>query len=85
MGESLIGPTYVVQQVENHKLIALQFVRHEFAQPDDIERVRKIIKDAKAVNHPNVVRYGKVGEFRGQVFFTQEYFPSKKSSTRDVG
>lgn len=77
LGESLIGPTYVVRHVENHKLIALKFVRHEFAQPDDIERVRKIIKDAKAVNHPNVVRYGKVGEFRGQVFFTQEYFPSK--------
>lgn len=77
LGESLIGPTYVVRHVENHKLIALKFVRHEFAEPDDIERVRKIIKDAKAVNHPNVVRYGKVGEFRGQIFFTQEYFPSK--------
>ena len=77
LGESLIGSTYVVRHVENQKLIALKFIRVEFAQPDDIERVRKIIKDAKSVNHPNVVRYGKVGEFRGQIFFTQEYFPSK--------
>ena len=23
------------------------------------------------------MRYGKVGEFQGMVFFTQEYFPSK--------
>lgn len=77
LGESLIGSTYVVRHVENHKLIALKFIHIEFAQPDDIERVRKIIKDAKSVNHRNVVRYGKVGEFKGQIFFTQEYFPSK--------
>ena len=77
LGESLIGPTYVVRHVENHKLIALKFIRVEFAQTDDIDRVRKIIKDAKSVNHPNVVRYGKVGEYRSQIFFTQEYFPSK--------
>ena len=55
LGESLIGSTYVVRHVENQKLIALKFIRVEFAQPDDIDRVRKIIKDAKSVNHPKIL------------------------------
>ena len=77
LGESLIGPTYVVRHVESHKLIAIKFIRSQYATVDDIERVRDLIRQAKKVNHENVVRYGKVGEFRGMVFFTQEYFPSK--------
>jgi serine/threonine protein kinase len=77
LGESLIGPTYVVRHVESHKLIAIKFIRSEYAQEGDIDRIRELIRQAKKVNHPNVVRYGKVGEFRGMIFFTQEYFPSK--------
>lgn len=75
LGESLIGPTYVVRHQESHKLIAIKFIRPEYNTTQ--ERVRELIRQAKRVNHKNVVRYGKVGEFQGQVFFTQEYFPSK--------
>ena len=77
LGESLIGPTYVVRHQESHKLIAIKFIRPEYATAKDLERVRELIRQAKKVNHKNVVRYGKVGEFQGMVFFTQEYFPSK--------
>ena len=77
LGESLIGPTYVVRHVQTHKLVAIKFVRQEYATLSDIDRIRELIGQAKKVNHPNVVRYGKVGEFQGMVFFTQEYFPSK--------
>ena len=77
LGESLIGPTYVVRHQESHKLIAIKFIRSEYATTKDLERVRELIRQAKKVNHKNVVRYGKVGEFQGMVFFTQEYFPSK--------
>ena len=77
LGESLIGPTYVVRHQESHKLIAIKFIRAEYATVKDLDRVRELIRQAKKVNHKNVVRYGKVGEFQGMVFFTQEYFPSK--------
>ena len=77
LGESLIGPTYVVRHQESHKLIAIKFIRPEYATIADLERIRELIRQAKKVNHKNVVRYGKVGEYQGMVFFTQEYFPSK--------
>ena len=77
LGESLIGPTYVVRHQESHKLIAIKFIRQEYATVQDLDRVRELIRQAKRVNHKNVVRYGKVGEYQGMVFFTQEYFPSK--------
>ena len=77
LGESLIGPTYVVRHQESQKLIALKFIRPEYATINDQERLRTLIRKAKEVNHKNVVRYGKIGEYQGQMFFTQEYFPSK--------
>jgi serine/threonine protein kinase len=75
LGESLIGPTYVVRHQESQKLIAIKFIRPEYNPTQD--HVKKLIQQAKRVHHKNVVRYGKVGEFQGMVFFTQEYFPSK--------
>ena len=77
LGESLVGPTYVVRHVQTHKLVAIKFIRKEYATISDIDHIRDLIGQAKKVNHSNVVRYGKVGEFQGMVFFTQEYFPSK--------
>lgn len=74
LGESLIGPTYVVRHQQSEKLIAIKFIRPEYNA--SIERVQELIRQAKKVNHKNVVRYGKVGEYKGLIFFTQEYFPS---------
>ena len=71
LGESLIGPTYVVRHQESHKLIAIKFIRPEYNTTQ--ERVRELIRQAKRVNHKNVVRYGKVGEFQGQVFYTRVF------------
>ncbi len=74
LGESLIGPTYVVRHQQSEKLIAIKFIRPEYNAK--IDRVQELIRQAKRVNHKNVVRYGKVGQYKGLIFFTQEYFPS---------
>ena len=76
LGESLLGPTYVVKNRETQKLIALKFIRAEYKSVAEIDDVKSLLKKARKVKHPNVVQYGNVGEANGMIFFTQEYFPS---------
>ena len=77
LGESLVGPTYVVRHIEKHTLKAVKFIRPEYVPVSDVERIKELIGQAKVVNHPNVVRYDNVGIYNNSIFFTQEFFPSK--------
>jgi len=82
LGESLLGPTYAVRNIGNKKIVAIKFIRSEYVPVADIEKIRELMKKANSVEHPNVVRYGKVGEFGGMLFFTQEYFPGENLRDR---
>ena len=76
LGESLLGPTYVVKNNNTNKLLALKFIREEYCPVSHISRVQDLLRKARDVKHPNVVRYGNVGQYKNMIFFTQEYFPS---------
>ena len=76
LGESLLGPTYVVKNRDTQKLIALKFVRPEYKAASELDDVKALLKKARKIKHPNVVQYGNAGEDKGMIFFTQEYFPS---------
>ena len=76
LGESLLGPTYVVKNRDTQKLIALKFVRPEYKAVSELDDVKALLKKARKIKHPNVVQYGNAGEDKGMIFFTQEYFPS---------
>ena len=76
LGESLLGPTYVVKTINNKKLLALKFIRKKYKRIEDEEEVRELMNRARLVVHDHVVRYGNVGIYEDMIYFTQEYFPS---------
>ena len=76
LGESLLGPTYVVKNLDEDKLLALKFIRTEYHPLEEADRLKNLMQAARKIQHPNVVRYGNVGEYRDMLFFTQEDFPS---------
>ena len=76
LGESLLGPTYVVKTVSNKKLLALKFIRKKYKTVEHEEEVRELMNRARLVVHDHVVRYGNVGTHDDMIYFTQEYFPS---------
>ncbi|MBM75902.1 MAG: hypothetical protein CMK59_10920 [Proteobacteria bacterium] len=78
LGESLLGPTYVVKNISTQKLLALKFVRKDYRNADEesLREVQELIKKARKIDHPYVVKYGNAGSYDKQIFFTQEYFPS---------
>jgi serine/threonine protein kinase len=76
LGESLLGPTYVVKNINTNKLLALKFIRSDYKESDELRDVQELLKRARRVQHDHVVRYGNVGTYQEEIFFTQEYFPS---------
>ena len=76
LGESLIGPTYVVRHIENEKWFALRFIRSEYKTKDDLASVQEILHKLREIKHPNMIQYGNIGVYGNMIFFTQEYFPS---------
>ena len=73
LGESLLGPTYVVKNISTQKLLALKFVRKDYRNADEesLREVQALIKKARKIDHPYVVKYGNAGSYDNQIFFTQ--------------
>ncbi|MEC7987151.1 MAG: SUMF1/EgtB/PvdO family nonheme iron enzyme [Myxococcota bacterium] len=76
LGESLVGPTYVVRHVENEKWFALRFIRSEYKSKDELANVQEILYKLREIKHPNMIQYGNIGVYGNMIFYTQEYFPS---------
>ena len=48
LGESLLGPTYVVRYIERNQLVAIKFIRNEYAPIEDLDEIKELMKKAKA-------------------------------------
>lgn len=77
LGESLLGPTYVVKHVEQETFLVLRFIRKEYKNKDDFEEVQELIHKIRTIKHPNMIQYGNIGLYQDSLFFTQEYFRSE--------
>ena len=77
LGESLLGPTYVVKHVEQETFLVLRFIRKEYKDKDDFEQVQELIHKIRTIKHPNMIQYGNIGLYQETLFFTQEYFRSE--------
>ena len=77
LGESLLGPTYVVKHIEQDSFLVLRFIRREYKSKDDFDLVQDLIQKIRDIRHPNMIRYGNVGIYQDTIFFTQEYFRSE--------
>lgn len=77
LGESLLGPTYVVKHVEQETFLVLRFIRKEYKNKDDFEQVQELIHKIRTIKHPNMIQYGNIGLYQETLFFTQEYFRSE--------
>ena len=51
LGESLLGPTYVVKTINNKKLLALKFIRKKYKRVEDEEEVLSPWGAAAAGHH----------------------------------
>lgn len=77
LGESLLGPTYVVKHIEQQTFLVLRFIRKSYKSKDEFESVQKLIEKMREIKHPNMIRYGNMGIYQDSIFFTQEYFRSE--------
>ncbi|MAA78744.1 MAG: hypothetical protein CL916_05750 [Deltaproteobacteria bacterium] len=77
LGESLLGPTYVVKHVEQETFLVLRFIRKEYKDKNDFEEVQGLIHKIRTIKHPNMIQYGNIGLYQETLFFTQEYFRSE--------
>ena len=77
LGESLLGPTYIVKHVEKEAYLVLRFIRKEYKNKDNFDEIEKLIHTVRAIKHPNMIQYGNMGMYHDMLFFTQEYFRSE--------
>ena len=64
LGESLLGPTYVVKHVEQETFLVLRFIRKEYKNKDDFEEVQALIHKIRTIKHPNMIQYGNIGLYQ---------------------
>ena len=76
LGESLLGPTYVLIKRLTIKNYWHSSLYEKYKRVEDEEEVRELMNRARLVVHDHVVRYGNVGIYEDMIYFTQEYFPS---------
>ena len=77
LGESLLGPTYIVKHVEQDTFLVLRFIRKEYKNKDNLEEMQQLLQTIREIKHPNMIRYGNMGTYQEMLFFTQEYFRSE--------
>jgi serine/threonine protein kinase len=78
LGSGMLGTTYLARHISSDKHLAMKALRPMLvANPRDRQRFEEAFSRAKGIKHDGLVKLGEVGEHEGQVYFTQEYFPSK--------
>ncbi len=78
LGVGMLGTTFLVRSVQSGKHLALKVIHPRLvANVRDRERFKATFDRAREVKHDGLVRLGELGDDRGHLFFTEEYFPSQ--------
>ncbi len=74
LGEGGMGKVFLAEDIELERLVALKILPADFA--DDQARVRRFVREAKAVsalNHPNILTIYEIGNVQNLHFIATEY------------
>ncbi|MDG1483279.1 MAG: bifunctional serine/threonine-protein kinase/formylglycine-generating enzyme family protein [Myxococcota bacterium] len=75
LDEGVLGATYLVRHIKSGKHLALKFIDPRYVTPDKgLNRFKAAIKSVREARHDGLVRYGDVGQHKGFIYFSQEYF-----------
>jgi eukaryotic-like serine/threonine-protein kinase len=74
LGRGGMGEVYRADDLTLAQPVALKFLPKELANdPERLERLRKEVRSARQVSHPNVCRVFDIGELDGERFLSMEY------------
>lgn len=83
IGKGGMGQVFLAEDTELERLVALKVLDHEFT--DDADRVRRFVREAKAVsalNHPNILTVYEIGISGDSRFIATEFI--KGSTLREL-
>lgn len=78
IGKGGMGQVFLAEDTELERLVALKVLDHEFT--DDADRVRRFVREAKAVsalNHPNILTVYEIGVSGDSRFIATEFIKGK--------
>lgn len=88
LGRGGMGIVYRAEDTELGQTIALKFLGAKLQdRPDAIEFVRREVRTARQITHPNVVRIFDIGQAEGETFISMEFVAGEdlESLVRRVG
>jgi hypothetical protein len=88
LGGGGMGVVYRADDIELGQTIALKFLRPKLEQrPDAVEFLRREVRTARQITHPNVVRIYDIGTSDTELFISMEYVAGEdlESLVRRVG
>ncbi|MDP6932640.1 MAG: serine/threonine-protein kinase, partial [Myxococcota bacterium] len=78
IGSGMLGVTYLAKDTKNATPVALKFVKPKLvAHEKDRGRFEQAFARSAAVQGEGLIPFGEIGEHDGQLYYSQEYFPSQ--------
>ncbi len=75
IGQGGMGAVYLARDRQLGEDVALKVIAHNLVEdPQAAERFRREVGAARKITHPNVIRIHDLGDHRGLLFLTMEYF-----------
>ena len=74
LDENPLGLTYRVKHLKSGKFVRLTMLRPAIVGPDKKDLLKDAFKEAKALQHPNIMKVGELGEHDGIAYYTMEDF-----------